>query len=216
MRTTEGTPQSLRKAVFGIALACVLPIAAGAQSFDPGADPVFQKMRGVNSGLASYTAHITVVTHLRLGGFTLHGTLYDRGDESKVSFDNIPALAKSIVENQPSIGPASSWRKAYTITVTAHTGDSTTYHLVPLTGSGVCSVDATVQNATGLVQQYVWSNSNGMTITSDQTYETVGGYQLVHATSTKTRGGGIHADSQTTFTDYQINVNVPDSIFTKS
>jgi hypothetical protein len=202
------------KVVFGITLACMLLFsAAGAQTSEAGADPVFQKMLGVNKGLASYKAHIVVQTRLPLGSFILRGTLYGRDEQSKVIFDNVPAIARSSVENQPSIGAASSWRKQYAISVASRTADATTYHLVPLAQGDVRSIDAVVQNASGLVQRYVWSNKNGMTITSDQTYDSVGGYQLVHTTSTKTRGGGVRADSETTFTDYELNVSLPDSIF---
>jgi MFS family permease len=134
---------------------------------------------------------------------------------SRASFDNVPAIAKSTVENQPSIGAASGWSKQYAISVVSRTADATTYRLLPLAHERVRSIDAVVQNASGLVQRYVWSNSNGLTITSDQTYESVGGYQLVGSTSTKTRGG-VRADSQTTFTNYQLNVALPDSVFTAS
>jgi hypothetical protein len=203
----------LSRLAFGITLAFMSLSAAGAQTVEPSADPVFQKMLGVNRGLTSYKAHINVETRLPIGSFALHGTLYDRDEQSKVIFDNVPAIARSTVENQPSIGPASSWSKQYAISVVSRAADATTYHLVPLAQGGVRSIDAVVQNASGLVQQYVWSNTNGMTITSDQTYESVGGYQLIQTTSTKTRGGGVHADSETTFTDYELNVSLPDSIF---
>jgi len=201
--------------ILGLVLGCASFSAAGAQTFDPSTDPVFQRMLGVNKGLQSYQAHIDVTTRLLLGSFTLHGTLYDRGDQSKVVFDNVPAIAKSTVENQPSIGAASGWSKQYAISVVSRTADATTYRLLPLAHERVRSIDAVVQNASGLVQRYVWSNSNGLTITSDQTYESVGGYQLVGSTSTKTRGG-VRADSQTTFTNYQLNVALPDSVFTAS
>lgn len=201
------------RAAFGVALACLAFSAAGAQTFETSTDPVFQKVLGVNKGLASYQAHMEVATRLPLGSFTLRGTLYSRTDQSKVVFDNVPAIARPMVENQPSIGPASSWAKRYAISVLSRTSDATTYHLVPLEQGSVRSIDAVVQNSSGLVQRYAWSQQNGMTITSDQTYEAVGGYQLVRTTSTKTRGGGVHADSETTFSNYQLNVRLPDSVF---
>jgi outer membrane lipoprotein-sorting protein len=204
----------MMKIAFGIALACLSMAPAGAQTFDSSTDPVFQKMLGVNKGLQSYKAHIEVATRLRLGSFTLRGTLYDRGDKSKVVFDNVPSIAKSTVENQPSIGAASTWPARYTISVVSRTPVTTSYRLVPTASESVRSIDVVVLNASGLVQEYVWSNSNGMTITSDQTYESIGGYQLVETTSTTTRGAGVHADSKTMFTNYELNVAVPDSIFT--
>jgi outer membrane lipoprotein-sorting protein len=209
------------KVTLSVSLAVVLVCVAGAPApvyaqttFDPRTDAVFQKMLGVNKGLQSYEAHVDVQTRLPLGSFTLHGTLYDLGDRSKVVFDHVPAIARSSVENQPSIGAASNWPKLYAISLISRTPGLTTYRLVPVSAEGVRSIDAVVDNASGLVQEYVWSNTNGLTITSDQTYELVGGYQLVGSVTSKTRGAGVRADSTTTFTNYQLNVTVPESVFT--
>lgn len=199
------------KIVAAIALACATLSAASAQTFDSSKDPVFQKVVRLNKGLASYTAHIEVATRLPLARFTLRGTLYSRGDRSKIVFDNVPAIAKPLLEGQPSI-PASSLQKRYAISVVSRSAEATTYHLVPREPESVRSIDVVVQNSSGLVQRYVWVNKNGMKITSNQAYESIGGYQLVSTTSTQTRGA-IHADSETTFSDYRLNVSVPDSVF---
>jgi hypothetical protein len=187
--------------------------AALSQTFDAAADPAFRKLLAANAGLGSYTAHIAVHTRLRISSFTLHGTLYGKNGRVKIVFDDIPAIAKSTVENQPELPPPSAWAASYSISVGAKDALTTTYHLVPLTEDRVKSVDALVQNASGLVVRYVWSNKNGLTITSDQTFAPVGVYQLVRTTTTKTRGDGIRADSETTFSDYQLGAQVPDSIF---
>ena len=194
------------------AVVCMAAAPARAQTFDPSTDAVFQKMLGANKGLQSYQAHVDVQTRLPLGHFTLHGTLYDRGDRSKVVFDNVPAIARSSVENQPSIGAVSNWHQLYAMSLVSHAAGLTTCRLVPVSAEGVRSIDVVVENSSGLVQEYVWSNTNGMTITSDQTYEPIGGYQLVGSVATKTRGA-VHADSTTTFTNYQLNVTVPESVF---
>jgi outer membrane lipoprotein-sorting protein len=187
--------------------------AALAQTFDAAADPAFQNLLAANAGLGSYTAHITVHTRLRISSFTLHGTLYGKNGRVKIVFDDIPAIAKSTVENQPELPPPSTWATSYAISVGAKDALTTTYHLVPLTEDRVNSVDTVVQNASGLVVRYVWTNKNGLTITSDQTFAPVGVYHLVRTTTTKTRGDGIRADSETTFSDYQLGAEVPDSIF---
>jgi hypothetical protein len=201
------------KLALGISLASIALPVRGAETSAPTGDPVFQKLLDSNKGLASYKAHITVQTRLPLGNFTLHGTVYSRGERSKVVFDNIPAIAKRVVDNQPSIGPAASWSKQYMVSVASRTPDVSTYHLVPIVPGSTGSIDVSVQNTSGLVQHYFWTNTNGTMISSDQTYETIGGYQLVKSTSTKTRGGGVRADSESTFADYALNVSVPDAVF---
>jgi hypothetical protein len=67
-------------------------------------------------------------------------------------------------------------------------------------------------NASGLIRQYTWSNDNGLTITSDQTYRSVGGYRLIESTITRTRGRGMNAESVASFTDYDLNDSIPASI----
>jgi len=146
--------------------------------------------------------------------FTLRGTLYSKGTRSKVAFDNVPKVAKRTVENQPSIPPASAWSSTYTITVSAHDAGTTTYHLVPIGNDPTTSaIEATVDNTTGLASTFVWTRKNGMTITSTQTYAKVGKFMLPASTSTQTRGGGPASDSETTFSDYHLGADVPDSVF---
>jgi hypothetical protein len=144
---------------------------------------------------------------------TAPSTIYGKNGQVKIVFEDIPAVAKSTVENQPELPPPYSWAASYAISVGPKDALTTTYHLVPLAQDRVNSVDAVVQNASGLVARYVWSNKNGLTITSDQTFAPVGKYQLVSTTTTKTRGDGIRADSETTFSNYQLGAAVPDSLF---
>lgn len=125
--------------------------AALSQTFDAAADPTFRKLLAANAGLRSYTAHITVHTRLRLSSFTLHGTIYGKNGQVKIVFEDIPAVAKSTVENQPELPPPSSWAASYAISVGAKDALTTTYHLVPLAQDRVNSVDAVVPNASGLV-----------------------------------------------------------------
>jgi hypothetical protein len=187
--------------------------AAPAQTFRFKADPVFRKMLAINRDLTSYTAHVEVKTRIHILGITLRGTVYSKGDNTKIDFDNVPGPAKGMVANQPQIGPVSSWPSAYEIAVTDRTPSSTTFHLVPRSDESVASVDVTVDNATGLAQRYVWNNVNGSIVTSDETYAPVEGHPLPSTVSTTMSGKGLHADSQTTFSDYQLNVPIPDSVF---
>jgi hypothetical protein len=187
--------------------------AAAAQTFRYKADPVFRKMLAVNRDLTSYIAHVEVKTRIQILGITLRGTVYSKGDKTKIDFVNVPGPAKGMVANQPQIGAVSSWPSIYEITVTDRDPTTTTFHLVPRSDESVESVDVTVDNTTGLAQRYVWNNVNGSIVTSDETYAPVDGHPLPNTVSTTMRGKGLHADSETTFSDYQLNVPIPDSIF---
>ena len=52
-----------------------------------------------------------------------------------------------------------------------------------------------------------------MTISSNQTYETIEGYQVVQYSDTDTHGRGVPTNSHAIFSDYEINATLPDSIF---
>ncbi len=200
-------------ATLTIAAAACLPAGpVAAQAFDASADPVFKKMVSVNAGLKSYTAHIDVKTAILFGSFTLHGTLYERGNRSAIVFDNVPAIAKSAVDDVPSIAGPSAWAQSYAISLAARTAEESTFHLVPLEAGEVSAIDAVVSNDSGLVREYTWTETSGATITSDQTYESVDGYQVVASTATKTGGRGMHTTSHATFTNYAINVDVPANV----
>jgi hypothetical protein len=196
-------------------MTCLSSVPATADTFDPGGDPVFQKLLHFNAGLKSYTAHVDVETRVFFGGFSLHGTLYYWG-HSKVVFDNVPALARSAVDHQPSIEGPALWVADYAISLLARTPDTTTYRLVPIDSDNLREVDVAVQNATGLITQYVWSTAAGMTITSDQTYESIDGYQLVASTVNETHGAGLHTHSKTSFTNYVLNGTIPDSVISSA
>jgi len=191
-------------------------VPAAADDFDPAGDAVFQRMLHFNAGPKTYTAHVDVETRMFFGRMSLHGTLYDWGDESKVVFDHVPSLAKGAVDHQPSIEAPQQWTARYTIALVGQTPETTTYRLVPRRPGDVREVDVAVQSATGLITQYVWSTASGMTITSAPTYESIDGYELVASAVTETRGGGLCMRSTTNFTNYALNETIPDSVISST
>jgi hypothetical protein len=198
--------------ILGLIAACASIAPALGQTLDARADPTYQKALAVNKGLQSYTAHIAVETHVFFGHFGLYGTVYRRGDRQTVVFDRVPAIARGAVSNMPTISGPGEWPRRYTMSIAARAADTTTFRLVPLRAENARSVDVVVSNASGLVLEYSWSNVNGQTITSDQTYETIDGYELVESSTTTTRGDGIDATSTSQFTNYALNATIPDSI----
>ncbi len=201
-----------QRLILGLFVAYATVTPALSQTLDVRANSIYQKALAVNKGLESYTAHIAVETHVLFGHFGLDGTLYHRGDRQTVVFDRVPAIARAAVGNMPTISGPGDWPRRYTMSIEARATDTTTFRLIPLRAESAKSIDVVVSNASGLVLEYVWSNVNGQTITSDQTYETIDGYELVQSSTTTTRGGPIAAASTTLFTNYTLNAPVPDSI----
>jgi hypothetical protein len=173
---------------------------------------VYQKALGVNKGLQSFTAHIAVETHVFFGRFCLDGTVYRRGDQQIVVFDRVPAIARAAVSKMPTISGPGDWPRRYAMSIAARTADTTTFRLIPLRAENARSVDVVVSNASGLELEYAWSTVNGQTITSDETYENIGGYELVQSSTTTMSGLGFNTASTTAFTNYALNANVPDTI----
>jgi len=206
----------VQRLIPGIFAASATLAQAAGQTLDASSDSVYQKALGVNKGLQSYTAHIAVETRVFFGRFGLDGTVYRRGDRQIVVFDRVPAIARAAVSNMPTITGPGDWPRRYAMSIAARSADTTTFRLIPLRAENARSIDVVVSNASGLVLEYAWSNVNGQTITSDETYETIGGYELVRSSTTTTRGSGVHADSTTIFTNYALNATVPDSILASS
>jgi hypothetical protein len=69
------------------------------------------------------------------------------------------------------------------------------------------------RNDSGLVQRYVWLNENGLTIASDQSFVTVGEYHVIGSSDTETHGRGLNTTSHAVFSNYEINAQVPESVF---
>jgi outer membrane lipoprotein-sorting protein len=202
----------MKQAMLGMFAACAIVTPAAGQTFDARTDAVYQKALAVNNGLQSYTAHIAVETRVFFGRFSLDGTVYRRGDQQLVVFDRVPAIARAAVSKMPTISGPGDWPRRYAMSIAARTADTTTFRLIPLRAENARSIDVVVSNASGLELEYVWSTVKGETITSDETYENINGYELVQSSTTTTRGGGINSTSTTAFTSYALNATVPDSI----
>jgi len=204
---------------FSGAIAALLALALGAAAsagvaIHPAADPVFQRMLAVNHDLRSYTAQIEVRTRIGSRLSTLRGTVYAKGDRTKIRFDGVRAPGHPSVRHEPSIGAPSMWSRAYAVSIAVRDRTTTIFHLVPRAkGTGIDGIDVTVANATGLVQRYLWTDSDGTTIASDQHYEQIGGHVLPRFTQTQITGRGTRAESETTFSNYRLNAGVPDSVF---
>lgn len=182
-------------------------------------NPAFRHNVMLQRGLHSSIADIEV--HTKMKSFppmslTFHGHSYFRGpDKQAVVFDDVPGPLKGMVKDSPSIEPALEWEHYYHVTIVGDDGSSTTFHLVPRdSSSSLASIDAILDDTTGYMTQVHFVNTNGSETTTQQTYGTVGRFEVIVSQTGQSHGAGYKADVTTTFSDYQINVPVPDSIFT--
>jgi hypothetical protein len=189
--------------------------AAGDFRSNPGFRHMVLMQRGIHSSIADIEVHTKMKSFPPLS-LTFHGHSYFRGpDKETVVLDDVPGPLKGIVKDTPSIEPAVEWEQYYHVTLVADDGSATTFHLVPRdSSSSLASIDAILDDTTGYMTQVHFVNTNGSETTTQQTYGNVDRFAVIVSQTGQSHGSGYKADVTTTFTNYQINVPVPDSIFT--
>jgi len=181
----------------GVLFGVTLLGADGAGDFR--ASPAYQQLLESQSGVQSSIADIEVHTKMR-GllpiSLTFRGHSYFRApDQQTVVFDNIPGILKGMVKNKPTLQTAAMWPRYYQVRVDGDDGGATTFHLVP--------IDSRLR----------FVNTNGPEVTTEQTYGEIERHAVIIAQAGETHGAGYKADITTAFTGYQINVPVPESVF---
>ena len=195
-------------------LAAAVP-AAGSASGGAG-DALVQRMAGVNPNLQTYTAslHVVVALHSLPLSPVLDGNYYfKRPDKQAVVFDTVPVLAEQFKKVYPKIDPPGTWPELYDINVLSSSGGSTTLRLVPKRQSRVAHVDVAVDNATAMPSSFTWTYVEGGSVSFNQRYERVDGNYLVKSQSGKVELPSYAADVTTTFSNFKLNVDVPDAVF---
>ena len=180
--------------------------------------PAYQRLLESQSGVQSSISDIEV--HTKMRGFlpvslTFRGHSYFRApDQQTVVFDNVPGIIRGMVKNKPTLQTAAMWPRYYEIQVGGDDGAATAFHLTPLDSkSALASIDVTVNDETGYMTRLCFTNKNGPEVTTEQTYGEIERHAVIVAQSGETHGAGYRADVTTAFTDYRINVPVPDSVF---
>lgn len=200
--------------VLGV-IGAAVPLGARAENPDPG--PLLQRMAQVNSGLQSYTASMHVDVALHTFPFlspALDGTVYFKApDKDAIVFDTVPVLAKAFQKVYPKFDPPARWPALYNVSVVAGDASSTTLRLVPKKHGRVSHLDVRVDNATATGTSYTWTYEDGGEVTFDQQYARVDGYYLVKSQSGKVNLPSYKADVTSTFSNFKINVPIPDKVF---
>lgn len=203
-----------RIAVFVLALAAVVPVLGSAPS---GAGALVQRMADVNPDLQSYTASLHVTIALRALPYlnpALDGNYYfKRPDKQAVVFDTVPALAQQFQKVYPKVDPPVTWPALYDISILATSAETTTLRLVPKHRGRVAHLDVAVDNATAMPSSFTWTYVDGGSVWFDQQYERVDGNYLLKSQTGKVELPSYNADVTTTFSNFKLNVDVPDSVF---
>lgn len=196
------------------ALAFAVSLAPVAAANSPGS--LLQRMTAVNPNLQSYTAslHVVIALHTLPLNPTLDGNYYfKRPDKQAVVFDTVPMLAQQFQKVYPKIDPPATWQDLYEISILNANGGMTTLRLTPKRTGRVAHLDVAVDDASAMPSSFTWTYVDGGTVSFDQEYARVGGNYLVRSQTGKVNLPSYNADVTTTFSNFQVNVPVPDTVF---
>ena len=194
------------------ALAPSLPARAQTPSSD-----LYTRMQHVNAGLKSYSADLTVA--IETHGFpyispTLEGkAYYKQPDKTAVQFQSVPALAGQLKKVVAQMEPPAEWPRLYSVNQTGDDGTNASFRLVRKKNGRIDHVDVKVDDKTATVVGMTYFYKDGGSVAFTQTYDQINGNFVVKQQSGKVDIPHYNADVTSTFTNYKLNVPVPDSVF---
>jgi hypothetical protein len=178
------------------------------------------RMIGLNPDLHSYSA--TMHAHVALETFPflstdIVATYYHKDpDLNKIAVTSgMPAVAQGFSQLFPRIEPPARWDALYTVTQTGDDGHATTFALVPRSVANVSKITVVVDDATATIRSERWDYANGGWASVDNRYSTIQGNALVMSQTGHVEEPSYKGDVTTTLSGYQLNPNLPDSLFTQ-
>jgi hypothetical protein len=178
------------------------------------------RMIGLNPDLHSYSA--TMYAHVALESFPflstdIVATYYHKDpDLNKIAVTSgMPAVAQGFSQLFPRIEPPARWDTLYTVTQTGDDGHATTFSLVPRTVGNVSKITVVVDDATATIRSEKWEYANGGWASMDNRYSTIQGNALVTSQTGHVEEPSYKGDVTATLSGYQLNPNLPDSLFTQ-
>jgi outer membrane lipoprotein-sorting protein len=206
-----------------LSLAAVAALGTAPSLADTGAtattdSDLYARMQRVNTNLTSFQADVTVAISTHGPPFispTLQGKMYyKRPDKNAVVFDTVPFIAQQAKHVVAQIEPPAEWPQVYTVTPTGDDGTTSTFRLVRKKNGRIDHVDVQVDDATATVSAMTYYyNDNGGTIAFHQSYDKVGDDYVLKEQTGKVDIPHYNADVTSTFSNYRLNVSVPDTVF---
>jgi len=205
--------------IFGVlaTLALALTQASPAQS---SSDALLQRMVSQSGRIHSYTAavHADIAMHtFPYLSPSLDGTYYHKEpDKNKIVFTSgLPSIAKQFSKVYPQVPSPARWKSVYVVSTENEADGVTTFKLVPRKHGRVDHIDALVDEKTATVVGLRWNYNDGGYASLDQSYTTVDGTPVVSQQTGHFEVPTYSADLKSTFSDFKINANIPDSVFTQ-
>lgn len=186
----------------------------------PSAAAMLQRAAAVSGTVRSYTASVHADVALRTFPYlspSLDGTYYHKEPSSnKIVFTSgLPFIAKQFSKIYPEVPSPSLWQQLYEVSVENDDAGVTTLKLVPKKHSRIDHIDARLDDKTAEVLSLRWTYNDGGYALLDQTYGEVAGHTLVTGQSGHVEVPHWTADLKSTFSNFKLNANIPDSVFAK-
>jgi hypothetical protein len=196
--------------------------AAPAARASESPDALLAKLAAADPEVRTYRADVAFDVGLHSFPYvrkTVHGNAYfKRPARMELVFTDLPPIARTFRNLYVGLGTPSDWAAKYAISVAIERdGNREVEYLVltPLRATRrLREVDVYVDETAALPRRIVWRYDDGR-IEMHQRFARIDGNELVVAQDTDIRLPAVHAFVNTRITNYAINVEVDDAVFTR-
>jgi hypothetical protein len=177
-----------------------------------------------NPDITTYRARLHVDVAMRSFPFLrqhLDGsTFYKRPSNYEVVFDRVPFYAHGFEHIYTDIGDSSNWQKRFVITYVGERhvdgNDEIELRLVQRVRGQIDHETALVNAQTWTIDQLEYHYYNGGVVTMTQRFTDIAGYLMLVRQDAEIAIPHIRASAHADYTDYQTNVAIDNSVFTKN
>ena len=209
-------------AAFVAGLAALCCAALPARALDGDAEALIARMTSADPGLHTYRADVAFEVGLHTFPYvrrTLHGNAYfKRPSNLELIFTDLPPIARAYSNLYVGLGSPAEWQRKYAIGSAQEVRDGRAMPYLVLTPLArdrrLREVDVFVDQEASLPARIVWLYRDGR-IEMHQRFARLDGHDVVVAQNADIRLPAVHAFVNATITNYALNVDVDDAVFTK-
>lgn len=185
-------------------------------------DALLAKLAGADPELRTYRADVVFDVGLKTFPFlrkTLHGNAYfKRPSHMEIVFTDLPPFVRSFKNLYVGLGTPVEWEKKFSIGSAAEQTDGRVVRYLVLTprkaDRRLRHVDIYIDAQTSLPERIVWYYRDGR-IDMHQSFGFVQGHDVVVAQHADIRLPAVHAFINASISNYAVNVDVQDAVFTR-
>ena len=226
VRARPKTPRLPKRHIAALALAGVFSMFGGQRAIASAPDApeaLIANIIAQDANVSSYRAHVSVDFKLRSFPYIsqhLDGTTYyKRPDNFEVVFENVPSYAKGFDKLYSDIDDPSSWERRFSMSlvgqrkVSGH--DDVVMRLVQKVRGMIDHEDVAIDPERAHIDSMEWYYYNGGQIAMTQTFEKIGGFDVLASQHATIHIPFVHAAADAAYTQYQTGIDIDDAVFTR-